>query len=722
MRILHEAAANEASHDSGESYGRPPCHQDTRKEYLSRLDAWSCATECSKPLWMCGPAGTGKSSIAQSLCEQLHTRGCLGGGFFFKRGHPSRSNAQKLFPTLAYQLATVSPQFRAALAPCVAKNPALVGKSLPIQLQTLILQPYHDAASKHPFVMVIDGLDECEGENLQQHIMRCAMDAHSLSLRFLVVSRPESHIQAAVPPMSFDRLIIEGSFQDIRRYLGDEFEHIRTTHEAMLGTIQPWPDYKVINTLVGKSSGHFIYAATVIRFIGDRDWNPLERLDVVMGAGEPDADSNSPFAGLDQLYIQILKAVPSQFRLRRILAIASAQKEVWKLNSFNNFSVDNIAQILQTTPVNIHLTLCRLRSVMWIPKTDSERELFSWHHASFPDFLNNPERAGEFFLNATTRSRLAVNVIKVFCDSQCLSPSFEGPRHVAEHLEFNFITKTKLSSDMAKSLDCVNLDFFFGWRLTTNGGETKEVLNWLECQNAPRKLIQHWEDIVYMAKFDVLMMKLPATDTLMKPQELQNIRFDGVSPRLLRIIQLYALLEFSPNVANCCLAYVATVLDVCWPEMMTLSATALRSTGEDLHLDHMNDSTTLLIIDALKPHRIRESHPEATLEVVAKRLLLIRAHDLQFSKSWTCILRSCPPTEDLLYALRLFVMHRNFYNLYGLGRHIYHIRAWLMSCPSTPLDMLEKLNEVYIATAFDEQNYEADWMEWRQRNGFLQQV
>ncbi|KAK7033725.1 hypothetical protein R3P38DRAFT_3498150 [Favolaschia claudopus] len=274
MQTLYGAAAEEAFHDSGESRHRPPCHKDTRKEYLDRLDAWSCAIKDSKPLWMHGLAGTGKSAIAQSFCEQLRARSCLGGGFFLKRGHPSCGNAQKLFPTLAYQLATVCPQFKAALAPRVANDPALVGKSLSIQLQTLILEPYRDAAPHHHFVMVIDGLDECDGEDLQQEIMCCVMDAHSVGLCFLVVSRPESHILTAVPPMSFDQLGIRGSFPDIRRYLVDEFERIRTTHEAMLKVIHPWPGYDLINTLVEKSSGHFIYAATIIRFIEDRDRNP----------------------------------------------------------------------------------------------------------------------------------------------------------------------------------------------------------------------------------------------------------------------------------------------------------------------------------------------------------------------------------------------------------------------------------------------------------------
>ncbi|KAK7058086.1 hypothetical protein R3P38DRAFT_3547468 [Favolaschia claudopus] len=607
-RILHEAAANEASHDSGESYGRPPCHRDTRKEYLDRLDAWSCATDDSKPLWMCGPAGTGKSAIAQSFCEQVHARGCLGGGFFFKRGHPSRSNTQKLFPTLAYQLATVCPEFKAALATRVANDPALVGKSLSIQLQTLILEPYHEAASNHPFVMVIDGLDECNGEDLQRQIMGCALKAHSSGLRFLIVSRPESHIQAAAPPTSFDQVVIEGSFADIRRYLVAEFERIHITHEAMLEVSHPWPEYDEINTLVYKSSGHFIYAATIIRFIEDRDWNPLEQLNIVMGLKESDPDSNSPFATLDQLYIQILKAVPSQSRLRQILGIASAKKEMWRVGYF---SVDNISEILQTTPANIHLTLRKLRSVISLPETDSKRELFSWYHASFPDFLNNPERAGEFYPNDIARSLLAVSVIKAFCDPQGPLP------HVTESLQLTFITTTKLSSDMATSLYCVSLDLVFkdGW--SRNLAETKEVLNWLKFHDAPSKLIQHWENIDYMAKFDFyLPVFLTHTPNEMQSDELQYI--NGVSPRLLDIIQAYILFEF--GVECCSVQYIRWMLNISWREMLASIATVRRYAGEDL-----NEDTLKIIVNAIKLYRIRDSHPEATLEVLAKRFLLILA-------------------------------------------------------------------------------------------------
>ncbi|KAK7058096.1 hypothetical protein R3P38DRAFT_3547490 [Favolaschia claudopus] len=715
MRILHEAAANEASHDSGESYGRPPCHPNTRKKYISHLYGWSCATEGSKPFWMSGPAGTGKSAIAQSFCKQLHGRGCLGGGFFFKRGHPSRENAHKLFPTLAYQLATICPEFRAALAPRVAKHPALVKKSLSIQLQTLILEPYRDAASNHPFVLVIDGLDECDGEALQQEIMVCVMNAHSFDLRFLVVSRPESHIHAVVPPTSVDHLIIEGSFPDIQRYLVDKFEHIRTTHEAMRKVIHPWPEYDLINTLVEKSSGHFIYPSTLIRFIGDRDWNPLDRLDIVMGVGEPDTDSNSPFAALDQLYIQILRAVPSQSLLRRILGIASAKKEMWSLDSF---SVNDIAQILQIKPTNIHLTLRKMRSVISLPETDSIQKLFSWHHASFPDFLNNPERAGEFYFNDIARSSLAVDVIKAFCDSPRSAP----PRpHITQevppllvigiteenlylrNLELTFITTTNLSADMAKSLDCINLEFIFtcgGGDITSHRVQTRDVLKgWLKFQDAPTKLIRQWEDIVYTVKFDLYLTKYCLTDTPheMQLDELQYI--NGVSSRLLDIIQVYILFDFDASGGEYhYIRYIRWMLNISWQEMLASIATLRRYTGEDL-----NHDTLRLILNGVKICRIRDSHAEATLELLAKRFLLLLAECpwvSRLSEPWSYILRFCPYTENLMDALRLLVMDTNFFDDRHLiaHHHIYHTRAWLRaSCSAAAI--IQSLTTPFRVTA-----------------------
>ncbi|KAJ6598310.1 hypothetical protein DFH09DRAFT_903600, partial [Mycena vulgaris] len=49
-------------------------------------------------------------------------------------------------------------------------------------------------------------------------------------------------------------------------------------------------------------------SSTVIKFIDDKNFRPTERLDIIMGIAE--SDFGSPFSALDQLYTEILTAVP----------------------------------------------------------------------------------------------------------------------------------------------------------------------------------------------------------------------------------------------------------------------------------------------------------------------------------------------------------------------------------------------------------------------------
>ncbi|KAK6966478.1 NACHT domain-containing protein [Favolaschia claudopus] len=418
MFALNAAAANEASYDSGESYARPPCHPETRKEYLSYLDRWSSSPD-STILWMHGPAGTGKSSIAQSLCLKLAQNQQLGGSFFFRRGHASRANAMKVFPTIAYHLACVSNEIKLAICSSIAEDPAIFTKSLSVQLDKLILQPYQDVALTRPLVIVIDGLDECGDENRQQEILRAIGHAFTLGKRkshicILIASRPEVHIQREFdePCLHALHLGIRGSGSDVRTFLVDEFCRIRETHERMENVLAPWPEQEVVDHLVCKSSGHFVYVATVIRFIEDQDWSPFLRLNTVMGMRDP--HSKSPFAALDQLYIQILSAVPDQTKLLQLLAVVAAGDSLAK----KPLTLRVLSQLLHEDPADTRLILRRLHSVISVPPRHPETKLATAivvHHASFLDFLNDSTRADKFYFTIAARNCLALQVIKAFC-------------------------------------------------------------------------------------------------------------------------------------------------------------------------------------------------------------------------------------------------------------------------------------------------------------------
>ncbi|KAJ7899394.1 hypothetical protein B0H13DRAFT_2519169 [Mycena leptocephala] len=336
LHILHWAIAGDAFHNSAERFPQPKCHPETRTEMLENLWNWTRGNysfsndiglkseNASKITWLYGPAGAGKSAIGQSLCQKLDAEGGLGGAFFFKRGHPSRGNGNKLFPTLAYQLSRCGPELKHAICQVVEDDPSIINYSLPSQLQQLIVEPCRQNFHGHTLTIIIDGLDECDDQDIQQEILQSIgsfMHDSSLPLRFLIASRPEPHIREIFTgPLNnlHCPLNVNKSFEDVCKYLLDEFARIHREHYAtMVRVPKPWPSLDIIHKLVEKSSGYFIYASTIIKFIDDKNFRPTERLAVITGMAE--SRFGVPFAALDQLYTQILSELPARPELLKIL-------------------------------------------------------------------------------------------------------------------------------------------------------------------------------------------------------------------------------------------------------------------------------------------------------------------------------------------------------------------------------------------------------------------
>ncbi|KAJ7690376.1 hypothetical protein B0H17DRAFT_936220 [Mycena rosella] len=165
IQILHRVVALEALHDSAESFPQPQCHPETRTKMLDGLYQWATGDYISCSIrWLHGPAGAGKSAIMQTLCQRLKEAGRLGGAFFFKRGHTTRGNAKVLFATLAYQLALhPNRQLNAPISESAETDPSVVGRGMDVQLRSLIVEPCKSFRDPSPLVLLIDGLDECEG-------------------------------------------------------------------------------------------------------------------------------------------------------------------------------------------------------------------------------------------------------------------------------------------------------------------------------------------------------------------------------------------------------------------------------------------------------------------------------------------------------------------------------------------------------------------------------
>ncbi|KAF7377502.1 NACHT domain-containing protein [Mycena sanguinolenta] len=377
---------------------------------LEDLCKWSSDTDSDRAVyWLHGPAGAGKSAIAQSFCAKLEAQNRLAASFFFKRGHPSRGNGNRLFPTVASQLALCQPELTTTISRIVEGDPSLIHRALSVQLQKLIIAPCRQTFVGRILIIVIDGLDECDGKEIQCEILRSigtAVHQGPLPLRFFVTSRPESRIRevftGALQGVHFG-INIEQSFIDVEKYLLDEFARIhREHHETMAAIPFPWPVPQVVKSLVQKSSGYFIYASTVIKFVDDKDFRPTERLKVII-MGTREANDKSPFVALDLLYTQILSQIPARQQLLRILTILTAKLDL---------SIGRIEQLLGLEPGDVRLILRGMQSLVGaadpfpddIVLRNRLGNLDDWssgsriyvHHASFYDFLQDPRRAGIF--------------------------------------------------------------------------------------------------------------------------------------------------------------------------------------------------------------------------------------------------------------------------------------------------------------------------------------
>jgi hypothetical protein len=102
------------NHAVGAGYrcgNREGCLRGTRGGVLLQLKHWLEDKQGQHMFWLNGLAGTGKSTIAQTFAEIAFAEGRLGASFFCSRDVEERSNIQRIFPTLALQLAYQYPVF-----------------------------------------------------------------------------------------------------------------------------------------------------------------------------------------------------------------------------------------------------------------------------------------------------------------------------------------------------------------------------------------------------------------------------------------------------------------------------------------------------------------------------------------------------------------------------------------------------------------------------------
>jgi NACHT domain len=268
--FLEKYVVPDAFHNSAERYDPPKCHPHTREAILKRIMLWvdDPANE-AQIMWMFGPAGAGKSAIAQSIAEMCFQQGKLAASFFFSRNASGRDNETRFISTLVYQLVLAIPEIKDAVNKALEDDGLLLSRSLHDQAQSLITKPLNDCLtsssengfqSPRPRLIIVDGLDECGEPKNQRYVLDVLSKVTrqlTYPLLFLVASRPEQIIRDSFRKESMrsitTRLALDHTYEpdtDIEQFLRSKFQDIIMNHPSGADIPSGWPSDSDIWRLV----------------------------------------------------------------------------------------------------------------------------------------------------------------------------------------------------------------------------------------------------------------------------------------------------------------------------------------------------------------------------------------------------------------------------------------------------------------------------------------
>ncbi|QRW22601.1 peptidase C14 [Rhizoctonia solani] len=396
LRLAKVLSAESAFYDSG-GVKRGRCAPETRKPQIDLLLQWASNPDSGRTCWMNGMAGTGKTTIAYTVCERLGSQ--LGASFFCSRTISECRQVNSIIPCIAYQLARFSAPFGRALDSVLKADPDVHRRNLKQQYEKLICEPLAKEIKSMPpdVIVVIDALDECEDpESVEQILDLLLSPDYKLPIRYLVSSRPEKEICARMAartdgcedtPLVLHDLESEAVKADIAVYMRGELKNVPLSEDQWSGILE-------------QCGVLFIYASTTCRFIlqGHR----LDTLDEVVSAIIE--SSFKPARGgnpIDSLYLTILRSAFGQVdmseadgrRMRDLLETVVCAVEPMKL--------ETIASMLELRSVkHVHSLLQPLRSILNIAKGTGK---VSTLHASFPDFILSHDRSSDFWCDRPGR-------------------------------------------------------------------------------------------------------------------------------------------------------------------------------------------------------------------------------------------------------------------------------------------------------------------------------
>ncbi|KAL0946963.1 hypothetical protein HGRIS_013117 [Hohenbuehelia grisea] len=320
------------------------------------------SSDSQQVFWLKGSLGSGKTTISYTVAKLASEHNLLGANFFFSRFDESLRDPRLLFPTIAFHLAQGHPTLRLAIAEAVSADADITHRQPAVQFDALIRQTMSTlTGASRPMIFVFDALDEFEdGIGSFQDIMQLfihRLAELSSNIRIFVTSRPEPYIgrlmrlRSSIGLKVHDLDVDPESQRDMWTYLRHELLLIPQRLGLEEDYDADWFSDVDLQELVRKSGTCFVYAATVLRFIGDPiACDPRQQLDLIL-RHQFMSDSH-PYSNVDKLYL---------FVLQRAYPEGTSEDKLDKLRSV--FALTGIIKALYSTQMIAHFASCEKRDV-----------------------------------------------------------------------------------------------------------------------------------------------------------------------------------------------------------------------------------------------------------------------------------------------------------------------------------------------------------------------
>ncbi|KAG2112309.1 uncharacterized protein F5147DRAFT_684598, partial [Suillus discolor] len=391
------------------------CLSGTRTEILSQITEWINSDGDSVPrvMWLSGSAGRGKSAIAHTIAKWFEEMGGLGSCFCFDRHREADRRHEKIFSTIARDLADRDLGMKRALADAV-KNANSLKNTTNIfqQWHKLLTEPLKkfSASSVGPVLIVIEALDE-SGELETRHnllrILAGRIQNEELSqitelpsnFRILVTSRSLHDIEKGfeganhILRLSMDAIPSEVMERDIHAFVSEELKELPELQDTHLAV------------LASKSDGLFEWAGLACEHIKEAYFgsSPMDRFNTVVNRN-PGERRNLFY----DLYRHILEEVMPKDRYTKF----QYQQVIARFRSVMGqiFSVAEPLPLVSLQAMRHHFpevhdhyeigVVIKCMGALFSGTTDSYTPIRPLH-ATFQEFLADESFSGDFFVERT---------------------------------------------------------------------------------------------------------------------------------------------------------------------------------------------------------------------------------------------------------------------------------------------------------------------------------